>query len=169
MQVHSIDLRDYQRRLLDRIRSTEESGAASSHLGFEVGEQLWALPLTEVSEVLRVPPVVAVPGTQDWFLGVANIRGSLYAISDFALFVSGITTNITPESRLVLLSERYRIGAALLIRCSLGLCMMREVAETNGLAQSWTSAMHRDAEGRIWNELSVQRLARDPRFLRVAL
>jgi twitching motility protein PilI len=168
VQLDSIDLRDYQRRLLDRIRATQESDAASSHLGFEVGEQRWAVPLTEVSEVVRVPTVFAVPGTQEWFLGVANIRGSLYAISDFAMLVSGTATNITGESRLVLLNGKFRIDAALLIRRSLGLRRIHDVTEANSAELAWTAGVGRDAEGCVWNELHVPSLARDPRFLRVS-
>jgi twitching motility protein PilI len=168
VQTRPIDLCEYQRVLLDRIESIEESDVASFHIGFEVGEQLWALPLREASEVTRVPKIASVPGTYDWFLGIANIRGNLYTVSDFALLADGIRTTITADSRLILLSGRYRVEAALLIRRSLGLHRMQGVTQANPPGLPWASATHRDLEGRIWFELNVQRLIQDPRFLEAA-
>ena len=34
-----------------------------------------------------MPAIATVPLTQPWFLGVANIRGNLYSVVDFAGFV----------------------------------------------------------------------------------
>jgi twitching motility protein PilI len=166
MQARNISLREYQQQLFDRIHALGGSQAASSHLGFEAGEQLWVVALTDVSEVIPVPSLLSVPLTADWFVGVANIRGSLFAITDFGRFVNAVPTPIEPDSRLVLLHARYRVHAGLLIRRSLGLRQVRSVAHAN--AAPWQSATHADAEGRTWQELSVQQLALDPCFLRVA-
>lgn len=166
MHVRSLSLREYQQQLIERIRATTSSEATSSHLGFEAGEQLWAVPLTEVSEVIPTSALTSVPLTESWFMGMANIRGSLYAVTDFARFVSGSMTPITAECRFILLHERYRAHAALLIRRSLGLRQLRGSAEQDAAAPKWQSATHGDMEGRTWRELTVQKLTRDPRFLR---
>jgi twitching motility protein PilI len=167
MQARSTSLREYQQQLFDRIHATAASEAASSHLGFEAGEQMWAVPLTDVSEVVPVPALLSVPLTVDWFAGVANIRGSLFAITDFGLLANGLPTPITPESRLVLLHAKYRVLAGLLVRRSLGLRQVRSVAHGSGATCSWQSASY-DSTGHIWEELSLHELTRDPRFLRVA-
>jgi len=168
MQARRINLRDYQQHLVDRITGMAAAGTASSHLGFEVNQQRWVIPLTEVSEVIPLPQVASVPLTQDWFLGVANVRGGLYAISDFAHFMTGSATIITHESRLVLLNGKYRAHAGLLICRSLGLRAMRDAEEANGITPPWQGATYRDAQDLAWKELSVERLVRDPRFLSAA-
>lgn len=169
MQGRNTNLREYQQQLFDRIHATADSEAASSHLGFEAGEQTWAVPLTDVSEVVPVPALLSVPLTVDWFAGVANIRGSLLAITDFARFADGLSTPITPESRLVLLHAKYRVLAGLLIRRSLGLRQVRSVAHRSAVTRSWQSTSYVDSAGRIWEELNLHELTRDPRFLRVAV
>ena len=40
-----------------------------------------------------MPEVSLVPLTKDWFLGVANVRGVLYGVSDFAAF-GGIAATV---------------------------------------------------------------------------
>jgi twitching motility protein PilI len=169
--MHSVNvrLREYQQHLFDRIRASAGSDAASSHLGFEAGGQTWVVRLMDVIEVIPVPALVSVPLTQDWFVGVANIRGGLFAITDFARFANGVPTPITSESRLVLLHAKYRVHAGLLIGRSLGLRQFASAPRGYSATSSWQSAPHSDADGRIWQELSVQELTRDPRFLQVAL
>ena len=169
MQARSTSLREYQQQLLDRIQATADSEAASSYLGFEAGEQMWVVPLTDVSEVIPAPAFASVPLTADWFVGVANIRGSLFGITDFAKFASGVATPITPESRLVLLHAKFRVHAALLISRSLGLRQARSNAHDTAAMSSWQIATHVDADGHTWRELSVQELTRDPRFLKVVV
>jgi twitching motility protein PilI len=162
-------LREYQQRLFDRIDAMGSSEASSSHLGFEAGEQEnWAVPLTDVSEVIPLPIVVPVPLAADWFAGVANIRGSLFAITDFARFSNGNPTPIAAESRLVLLHARFRVHAALLVRRSLGLKKMESIPLPNVSSSSWLRGTHTDSHGCSWRELSVQQLTRDTRFLKAA-
>jgi twitching motility protein PilI len=168
MQTPDTVLREYQRQLLDRIHAIGGTEPSSSHLGFEAGEQEnWVVPLTDVSEVIPLPIVVPVPLTADWFTGVANIRGSLFAITDFAQFSNGNPTPIEAESRLVLLHARFRVHAALLIRRSLGLKKIESIALPDVSSSSWLSGTHTDSHGRIWRELNVQQLTRDTRFLKV--
>jgi len=165
MQARFLGLRDYQLQLIERIRSTADAETTSTHLGFDAAEELWAVPLTEVSEVIPMSPLASVPLTKSWFMGVANIRGCLYAVTDFACFVGGHATPLTAECRLVLLQERYRAHSALLIRRSLGLRQLRSGSPPDATANAWQSASFRDAEGQVWHELAVRRLTTNQKFL----
>lgn len=169
MVIRSPSLRDYQLQLIERIRSTARSEITSTHLGFEAGEELWAAPLTEVSEVIPVSSLTSVPLTQDWFLGIANVRGYLYAVTDFARFVSGLATPITTECRLVLLHHRYGTHSALLIRRSLGLRQLLACSPLDATAIAWQSTTLRDADGKVWYELEVKSLTTSPKFLAAGL
>ena len=79
------------------------------------------IDLVEAGEVIPVPPITPVPLTRPWFRGVANVRGNLYSVVDFAAFVGVGSVEVTERSRLVLLGERLRSAAALLVDRSLGL------------------------------------------------
>jgi twitching motility protein PilI len=61
-----------------------------------------------------------VPYTQDWFLGVANLRGGLFGVVDLASYVSGKRRRPKnrlgrAESRLVALNALLEVNCALLI------------------------------------------------------
>ena len=167
MHAKRVTLREYQQQLLDRIHATTLSDLAPSHLGFEAGDQLWAVPLADVSEVIPTSTITSVPMTRNWFIGLANVRGSLYAVTDLGCFITGTVTALTPECRFILLHERYRLHAALLIRRSLGLRRFDLVTERDAGTPSEPSEMYRDADGHIWRELSARMLAEDAKFSNV--
>lgn len=161
-----ISLRDYQRELAARLQ-TAASRRTASKLGLQVGEETWLVDLAEAGEVVPVPPVTPVPLARPWFRGVANIRGNLYGVVDFSVFLGGATAAASEQARLLLLSERFRMGCALLVERSLGL---RNPEELRPLALQaprppWLRAEYSDAENRRWKELNVAQLVQQPEFL----
>ena len=165
-----ISLRDYQRELAERLRQADAARSASK-LGVQVGAQSWLIDLVEAGEVMPVPPVTAVPLTQTWVRGVANVRGNLYSVIDFAGFAGAGATAASEHARLVLLGERFRSGAALLVDRALGLrnpahLRMRDPAHGQ---RPWLRAEYDDEAGARWSELDVAALVRDPDFLSVAM
>ena len=161
-----ISLRDYQRELSARLQ-----GAAGRHalskLGMQVGAEAWLIDLAEAGEVVPVPPITPVPLARPWYRGVANIRGSLYSVVDFSVFLGGAAAVPSEQARLLLLGERFRMGCALLVDRSLGLRnpeQLRPLAPEAPLAP-WVRAEYGDKEGARWKELNVARLVQRPEFL----
>ena len=72
--------------VIEPQKSTVESTATQSLLAFESGGERWLVDLADAGEVLPVPPLSDVPLTQPWFLGIANIRGTLFSVTDLAAF-----------------------------------------------------------------------------------
>jgi twitching motility protein PilI len=164
-----LSLRDYQLELSARLQRTETDDRAASKLGVEAGGAGWLVDLTEAGEILPLPPVSAVPLARPWFRGVANIRGNLYSVVDFGAFLGGEATAVGDQARLLLISDRFRAGCALLVSRSLGLRKSGALEPHPRRAESrWTRAEYSDAEGRRWNELDVPALLRDPEFLDVS-
>lgn len=163
-----ISLRDYQRELAERLRHADSARSASK-LGMQVGTQGWLVDLVEAGEVLPVPPITAVPLTRHWFRGVANVRGNLYSVVDFAAFLGDGAAAGGEQARLVLLGARFASAAALLIDRSLGLrnpAQLRTRAPAPG-RPAWVRAEHEDEAGGRWSELDIAALVRDPDFLAV--
>ena len=163
-----ISLRDYQRELAERLRQADSARSASK-LGMQVGGQTWLVDLVEAGEVLPVPPITAVPLTRRWFRGVANVRGNLYSVVDFAAFLGEGIAAGGEQARLLLLGERFRCAAALLIDRSLGLrdpAQLRPLPPGAGRAP-WVRAEYEDEAGGRWSELDVAEIVRDPQFLAV--
>ena len=165
-----ISLRDYQRELAERLRQADSARFASK-LGVQIGEQSWLIDLVEAGEVMRVPPITPVPLTRPWFRGVANVRGNLYSVVDFAEFLGTGISGTGEHARLVLLGERFRSAAALLVDRSLGLRNPAQLRarEPGAVRPAWLRGEYEDEGGGRWSELNVAELVRDAEFLTVAL
>ncbi|MCZ7565838.1 MAG: chemotaxis protein CheW [Burkholderiales bacterium] len=119
---------------------------------------------------MPVPPIAPVPLTRPWYRGLTNIRGNLYGVVDLAAFQGGAETAVTPDSRLVLVAERFNMASALLVSRMLGLrniqALEREEAQT---ACAWERGRYRDGEGRVWHELGMTELVFHDGFLQAGL
>ena len=161
-----LSLRDYQRELAERLRHADSSRSASK-LGVQVGTETWLIDLVEAGEVIPVPPITHVPLTQPWFRGVANVRGNLYSVVDFAAFVGTGSVEISERARLVLLGERLRSAAALLVDRSLGLRnpAQLQARAAAGEQAAWIRAEYSDESGGHWREIDVRQLVQHEKFL----
>ena len=162
-------LREFQLSVAERLRTASTRAALSSKLGFQVGADNWFVALHQVSEVVPVPAPVPVPRTHSWFRGVANVRGNLYSIVDFAAFQGRDPIGAGMERRVILVSDRLVAGAGLLVSRMLGL---RSPEQFNAAARPadappWVGAAYTDAGGTRWLELDLPRLVREQRFLEV--
>jgi twitching motility protein PilI len=165
-------LREYQLALSERLQNAGTGARVASKLGLQVGDDGWLVDLREAAELLPPPAISPVPLARPWFRGVANVRGNLYSVTDFAAFLGGEATALTEQARLLLLNDRYRSGAALLIGRSLGLRdpedLKPHAAAAMG-ARRYIRGVFADAQGRLWSELDVPALIEDPEFLEASL
>jgi twitching motility protein PilI len=167
--AEKLSLRDYQRDLAERLRAAGGARTASL-LALQVGQEGWLVDLVDAGEVLPVPPITVVPLTRPWFRGVTNIRGNLYSVVDFPAYLGAGAVVQTEQARLLLLGERFRMSAALLVDRSLGLRNPDQLkAKARAAdAQPWLRAEYADEDGRAWKELDVQQLVQQQEFLTVA-
>jgi twitching motility protein PilI len=162
-------LREFQLSVAEKLRTAATRTAAASKLGFQVGAENWFVALHQVNEVIPVPSLVPVPRTQSWFRGVANVRGNLYSMVDFAAFQGSEPTTSGMERRVILVSDRLIGGAGLLVSRMLGL---RNPEQFTALprpadAPAWVGGAYSDAGGVRWLELDLLALAGEQRFLEV--
>jgi twitching motility protein PilI len=153
-------LRQYQEQLLERMQAARTSSGARAHqLGVEIGGVRYLLDLVEAGEIVPLPPLAAVPLTQPWYLGLANVRGNLLGVVDLARYLDP-QAGPTPGTRLVTFAPGLGFPCALLVAKVVGL---RHAADMTSL-----DARLRDADGQDWTPLSLAALAREDRFLQVA-
>ncbi|SFS06449.1 twitching motility protein PilI [Dyella sp. OK004] len=74
-------------------------------IGYRVGSRLFVSGIDEISELLAVPVLTPVPGTQSWLLGVANVRGNLVPVIDLGRFLFGERTLHSERSRLLVVRQ----------------------------------------------------------------
>jgi twitching motility protein PilI len=164
-----LSLKDYQRALAERLREAG-AGRIASKLGVQLGEETWLVDLGDAGEVIPVPSMTPVPLTKSWFRGVANVRGNLFSVIDFAAFLGTGSVTLGEHSRLLLLGERFRTASALLVDRSLGLRNPDQLKprEARGEAPAWLRGEFEDADGKKWKELDVPQLVRHADFLTVS-
>ena len=56
-------------------------------VGFRVANTYLVAAREEVREVMPFPGVTKLPGAKPWLLGLANVRGQLFPITDLNLFL----------------------------------------------------------------------------------
>jgi twitching motility protein PilI len=165
-----LKLREFQEYLATRLNSAARGEISSALLGVQSGTHHWLLKLDEAGEILPMPPLSPVPLTQPWFAGMANIRGNLYSVIDFAAFRGEEPTPRTSHARLVLLGARFGINSAILVHRMLGLRPADSFTATDlPASQAWINGVLTDAEGRQWQRLDVPTLLVDPKFMQIGL
>jgi len=165
------NLRDFQQDLTRRIQGAASGETAQqTRLGVQAGARFWLIHLEEAAEVLAVGEITRVPLTRPWFRGLANIRGNLLSVVDFGQFLGGEATPASLEARLVMVNERFHVSAALLVTRMLGLRSIPQLEPLSGAGDApWIERQFRDADGRVWNELSMGELVYHPDFMQVGL
>ncbi len=162
-------LREFQQALFERLRNAStEDPARSSRLAFEAGGLSWFMRLEEAQEVVSVVPIVGVPLARPWYRGLVNVRGNLFSVVDLGCMASGALARIDPGSRLVLLADRFRLGAALLVDRVIGLRSIEGFVTVDEAPASRPDGLNqrlRSADGVLWHELSVPALAHGSEFL----
>ena len=162
------NLREFQTNLSRQLQAASTRETAFSRLGFRVGSGNWLVALDHTEEVIPVPSIVPVPGTRRWFRGMANIRGNLFAVSDFSDFIKGSPTPDSANCRLVIPHHKFGVNAALLVAGTLGL---RNVGVYRNLEtvpdRSWVARKYADESGAEWIDLDFSALLNDAEFMKV--
>ena len=180
--ANKVSLRQFQQDLAQRLSSAKDEPASAARLGVQCGNAYWLIDLADAGEIVPVPELTPVPLTRPWFLGMANIRGSLFSVADFSAFSGGAPTPRGAENRLVLAGSRFGINAALLVSRMLGLRNpLQFEAASGGTMAAWAGRQWqesgrdteqgggRSAAERTWRELKVEHLVEDADFLNVGV
>lgn len=134
-----------------------------SMLGLQLGTEHWLVEMTDIGEVLPLPPLTAVPLAKPWYCGVADIRGQLYSISDLSAFLGNGETPRDGASRVLLINPKYGFNVGLLVGRVLGL-------RDTGNWHCDTGArdlLYQDEQGRSWHKLDLADLLQRPDFLQI--
>ena len=167
-----IDLQSFQQELANRLASKTAAQVESSRLGLSCGGERWLIRLSDAAEVVAVPQIAAVPLTQPWFLGLANIRGNLFSVIDFSAFLGRESGLGGGQSRLVLFGQRVgEMNAGIVVQHVLGLRNIVELAPAAPPqdAPAWYMQRWMDGDGNAWQEIDLAKLANDSVFLQVGI
>jgi twitching motility protein PilI len=164
-------LRDLQTRLAERLQAARTEPLGRSWLAVECGQRGFLFPLREAGEIFAMSPLLHVPHSHRWFLGVANLRGHLHGVVDLAGFLGVKTVEAgRDQARLVGFNQAFDINCVLLVDRLSGLRGEDELtrdADEGGSRPAFAGALYRDGSARIWQELNLAELAADESFLKI--
>jgi purine-binding chemotaxis protein CheW len=93
--------------------SAEEATASTQYLTFKLSEEVFALDVAEVREILDFTSVTKVPRTPDYMRGVINLRGSVVPVMDLRLKFDMTATEQTVNSCIIVVE--MNLGSDLVV------------------------------------------------------
>lgn len=169
-------LREFQSQLVERMQAVRSGvDTRENQLGVMIGPNRWLLNLQEAGEIVPVGSISPVPLTQDWFLGLANVRGNLVSVIDLARYHGHAATAIDKDCRIVVFGSSLSFNSSLLVSRVMGLRNVAEMELQQDSAQNDnknTIGLNRsyiDSDSHVWTELNLSMVVQDPRFLHVGL
>lgn len=167
-------LRELQGRLAERLQAARTVERPTGWLAVEAGGHGFLLPLAEAGEIFPAKALVPVPHTLPWFIGVANLRGTLAGVVDLACFLGLIAAPAAhaDTARVIAFTPALDINVALRVDRLAGLRNPDQLSIEAPAADAsappvFVGRRLRDNSGRVWQELRLAELARDERFLHI--
>ncbi len=164
-----VELKDYQKSILDKLASVkaDASGAAVSYLGVDIGGRHVLVNLLEISETLTMTDIQPVPLVQPWFLGMTNVRGTLYAVNDLMYLLDSQLSEISSDTRLLLINERIASNVGFVVNRLVGLRsldMFHPIADASEDSICFAKTRYEDDKKEVWHVLDCQKLAHSKAF-----
>jgi twitching motility protein PilI len=160
-----LNLREFQQSLSNRMQAKDRTGDQASTLGILIAGQNWLVDMSDISEVLPLPPMTRVPMSKSWFRGVANVRGNLYCVVDMSGYQQKGLLPTNAANRVLLIAEKHGFNTALLVDRVFGLRDARAWKQT---VQDG-SAEYQDGQGTKWKKLDINDLLNESEFLQVGI
>lgn len=156
--ANHLNLREFQQNLSDRMQAGGERKQIST-LGVSIAGQNWLVDMADISEVLPLRGMTAVPMAKSWVNGVTNVRGSLYCVADIAAYLKLGKATGAAENRMLLVAGWHAFNAVLLVDKVLGL---RD-------ARTWRNeqAGYIDEQNAVWHKLDIGNLLAQADFLQI--
>lgn len=159
------NLREFQQGLLDRMQVQAEGGNQVATLGIIIGQDSWLVDMADISEVMSLPELTAVPLTKHWYCGVANVRGNIYSIADLGAYMAYGLTAYDAQTRVLLIGQKYNFNTGLLVSKVLGLRNIKDwqLGEQDGVVS------YQDDTGQQWRKLDIRQLIQQPEFIQIGV
>lgn len=84
------------------VRRAVERGARAEYLAFRMAEEIYAVPIAYVKEILKLPPLTEVPRAPADVIGVISVRGRIVTVRDLRRRMRLVEAPPTRRSRILL-------------------------------------------------------------------
>ncbi len=91
--------------LIDEPTTVQPPAPISEFLGFMLGREAYALPLSSIREILQPPPITEVPRAAHHILGLISVRGRVTTVCDLRRLLRLPEAPMTRQSRVLLVDS----------------------------------------------------------------
>ena len=140
---------------------------------FAIQDTSIALPFSGRVELVPCGLLTQLPLVKPWVKGITNIRGELFTVIDFSMYLGLEPVKNLQKSNLLLLSDS-ELKSALLIDSKITMKSFetnlerRDVQMADSIISSYTNAVL-VKEGVQWNVLDLGRLCNDSNFINIGV
>lgn len=160
-------LRDYQDIILKKMDAARMSDVGQMDLlfGFRAANKNFLISGKDVSKLSTPSVLEPIPVSKPWAVGAANIKGSVYSVTDFSVLIGG---NFIVRGKFLILESEVMPGSALLIESLTGLFEQKNIGEPINDASMkemprWILSCHNIADDRHYL-VDAALMAADDRF-----
>lgn len=163
----SESLREYQDSILKKMAAARSNEVlySKTYFGFKASKRNFLVPGEDILEMVAPSKLEPIPASKPWLVGAANIKGSVYTVTDFSILIGG---DPIKNGKFIILSSHIMPGSAVLVDS------MTELNDTQTIGISihddgmknmpkWISSCHEFAGERHYL-LDASLLASDPGF-----
>lgn len=75
-----------------------------TYLSFKLGEEVFAINVSKVLNILEMKPITRVPKSPDYLKGVINLRGTVLPVVDLRIKLGLPENNITVDTNIIVLN-----------------------------------------------------------------
>ena len=99
-------------RFVTMGQATDDVWTGDQHIVLTLGRNEFAVPLSAIQEVERVPAIIRVPVAPVWISGIANLRGTILTIADLGSLLRLQPWVAGPEARILVVrsAEPVAVG-----------------------------------------------------------
>jgi twitching motility protein PilI len=167
-------LTEYQNLSMAHVPGVPEEVDVPGHwrgVGFGLGGRRLVSAFDEVVEIMPMPQITHVPGTQPWMLGVANVRGTLLPVVDLKQFLEGERTAMHANQRVLVVRQGGGNVAVLIDQLygqrSFNDSQKTAMAEDESRYGHFIKQVYRVGDN-DWGVFSMSMLSRTPEFRQAA-
>lgn len=168
--LHS--LAERSQRIAVELPARENARTHWNGLGFSLLGQRFVVSMSDVGELMRIPPATKLPGVKNFVIGVANVRGRLLVVIDLAMFF-GETSNVARAQRRLLAVGEDEQYFGFMVDESLGMQHFPSEAFSDAIDEvpdqfkPFVTGCY-GVGGTAWPVFSLSRLAEHPSLVKLA-
>ena len=93
----------------------EEAGELLELLSFQLGEEIYAVPLVRIQQIIKPRPMTYVPRAPEYILGIISLRGTIIPIFDLKQRLGLGKSEVGRKSRIIIIKLNEKAVAGLLV------------------------------------------------------